>query len=474
MTAKKEKMHISVLITVIVAAIVVVGAFGWAIWRNSDAAIEGTVAVTVGENNVSKAEFSYYYSMQVNYFLNTYEQSGLLSYLGIDTDKSLSSQTCLFDSDKSWAEYFAESALDEIEETYVLYSESVKAGFTPDSEEIQKTLEQYKSTFETYAKTSSMDLDSYLTAAYGKGVTWDRFKTYMERSLIASQYGDEVYDGIEVSEDEIDEYFKDNKASFYTVDYRSVTFDYDEDDAASKTEAKKKADEFAAKATDADSFKSLAWDLLTDAKKTEYEKTENTDYTLKTGSTVSSLASSAHDWFVSSDRKPNDVTVVDDADSECYVVYSYVLGAVKDYKLANVRMFFISEDDTDDIKTATSAWNSSAKTEDAFKELVAKYNASSENGGLYENITKGYTVDVVNDWIFADGRKAGDAEIIADTETEDSEGSYFVYYVSSGDEYWHYASETQVRSKKYSSSYEEFAKLYETVKKDNVIKDVIS
>ena len=56
-TAKKEKMHISVLITVIVAALIVVGAFGWAIWRNSDAAIDGTVALTVGDNNVSKAEF---------------------------------------------------------------------------------------------------------------------------------------------------------------------------------------------------------------------------------------------------------------------------------------------------------------------------------------------------------------------------------------------------------------------------------
>ena len=82
-TAKKEKMHISVLITVIVAALIVVAAFGWAIWRNSDAAIDGTVALTVGDNNVSKAEFSYYYNTQVNYFINTYEKSGLLSYLSI-------------------------------------------------------------------------------------------------------------------------------------------------------------------------------------------------------------------------------------------------------------------------------------------------------------------------------------------------------------------------------------------------------
>ena len=58
---KKEKMHISVLITIIVAVIVVAAAFGYAVWRNSDAVFENSVAVTVGDTEIYGPEFSYYY-----------------------------------------------------------------------------------------------------------------------------------------------------------------------------------------------------------------------------------------------------------------------------------------------------------------------------------------------------------------------------------------------------------------------------
>lgn len=473
-TAKKEKMHISVLITVIVAALIVVGAFGWAIWRNSDAAINGTVALTVGENSVSKAEFSYYYNTQVNYFINTYEKSGLLSYLGIDKTKSLSSQTCTFDSSKTWADYFAESAVSKIEQTYVLYSESIKAGFTPDNEEIQTTLDQYKTAFEAYAKTSKVNLDTYLSAAYGKGITWDRFKTFFEKSLIATQYGNKISDGIEASEDEITKYFNDNKSTYYSVDYRSVTFTYTAKDEASKTEAKKKADEFAAKAVDEATFKTLAWDLLTDEKKAEYEKAGTTDYSLTSGSTASTLPGDASTWFMADGRKTGDTTVIDNSSSSNYTVYFYVKCALKDYKLANVRVLFLSSTgDTaaDTIKAATDKWNASGKTEADLEALVKEYNSAASNGGLVENITKGYTADAVNDWIFTDGRKAGDSAVVEDT-TSDSKGTYILYYVSDGDVFWHYAAESQVKGTKYNEKYAELKKGYETVKKDDVIKSV--
>ena len=94
--------------------------------------------------------------------------------------------------------------------------------------------DRYKTAFEAYAKTSKVNLDTYLSAAYGKGITWDRFKTFFETSLIATQYGNKLSDGIEVSEDEITKYFNDNKSTYYSVDYRSVTFTYTAKDEASK------------------------------------------------------------------------------------------------------------------------------------------------------------------------------------------------------------------------------------------------
>ena len=474
-TVKKEKMHISVIITIILAAIVVVGAFVFVLWNKSDAAAENKVAVTVAGKQISGPEFMYYYQSEVNYFVNTYSQSGLLSYIGLDTSKKLSSQKCSFDTNKTWAEYFSERAVDSIKETYTLSMESEKAGFTPDREDIDSHISEYKTVFEKAAKENKLSLDSYIKAIYGKGVTWDKFVFYLERAVIAEQYSQKVLDDIKVEEDEITKYFNDNKASYYEIDYRAVDFTYAADKEDSKKEAKAKADEFVGKITDEESFKTLAWATLSDETKKSYEKAENTDFTLKTGSTASTLDSSVSKWIIDPERKAGDTFVADISGSHKYTVYYFKNASLRDYKLADFRLASVAKSKENAETKANELlekFNASDKTAGAIEKIITEYDADSK-GGVFENISKGSMPAKLNEWIFADGRKAGDTAVIYNDATKDSEVYYVVCYIEDGDVYWHAAATSSVRQQKYNETYEAFAKNYETVSDKDVINSLV-
>lgn len=66
------------------------------------------------------------------------------------------------------------------------------------------------------------------------------------------------------------------------------------------------------------------------------------------------------------------------------------------------------------------------KTEEAFGELAKKYSedGNAAEGGIYEDVTKGYMVAEFENWAFEEGRKAGDIGIV---ETEF--GYHIMYFI---------------------------------------------
>lgn len=77
-------------------------------------------------------------------------------------------------------------------------------------------------------------------------------------------------------------------------------------------------------------------------------------------------------------------------------------------------------------------------TEENFIALSDENNddpGSAENGGLYENVIPGQMVTEFNDWIFTEGRKEGDCEIVKTTY-----GYHLIYFISGGESDSWYAS----------------------------------
>ena len=65
------------------------------------------------------------------------------------------------------------------------------------------------------------------------------------------------------------------------------------------------------------------------------------------------------------------------------------------------------------------------------------------NGGLYEDVPKGYMIAAFQDWCYEDGRQSGDTGVIYSSST----GAHIMYFVGYGDtQYWHYACENALRS----------------------------
>ncbi len=125
-------------------------------------------------------------------------------------------------------------------------------------------------------------------------------------------------------------------------------------------------------------------------------------------------------------------------------------GEDNDYPLTAMRHILImAEEDengeyTDEAIAAAHAaaeelyqiWKDGEQTEESFAELAEQYTddgGSMDNGGLYEDIYKDQMVDGINNWLFEEGRAAGDTAVI------DNNGSYvgthIVYFVGQGELY---------------------------------------
>ena len=87
-------------------------------------------------------------------------------------------------------------------------------------------------------------------------------------------------------------------------------------------------------------------------------------------------------------------------------------------------------------------WQADGGTEEAFAALATANTddtATAASGGLCANIAPGDTVTAFNDWIFAEGRQAGDCELV---ETEF--GWHVVYFVQEGGLLWKLAAESDL------------------------------
>lgn len=126
----------------------------------------------------------------------------------------------------------------------------------------------------------------------------------------------------------------------------------------------------------------------------------------------------------------------------------------------------ISDEAKEDAKTEAERileeWKSGDATEDSFGDLANEYSTdpgSNTNGGLYEDVAPGQMVTEFDDWIFGDGRQAGDTDIV-----ETQYGYHIIYYVGATENYyWKSTVESELRYRDYNSAITEITGSYTTV-----------
>jgi len=478
--AKKLKLYTSAFVAAVAIMAVAAIVFGIITFvSNSGMKEKNTVALTVGQHEISNAELNYHYIDAINNYYSNYGE--YVSLFGLDVTKPLNEQFADEEAGETWADYFLTSASENVRAIYAMNDAAAAEGFTL-SEEDAASIETTISNMELYATLYGYEnAEAYLKAMYGKGASMENYRAYMEKSILADAYYNAhneslVYDDAALRAEEADKY---NEFSSYSYCYYYLgsskfqeggtiaedgTVTYSEEEKAAAVAAAEEA----AKALTAEEITTVeeldaAIAALSINEGIEASSTKCEDYG------YNSINSTLADWVTAEDRKAGDLTYIangTDTISGYYVVY-FQGSNDNTYMLKNVRHILVGfehnhvegeEHDHSEItyteeeiaaakaeaEEILSQWQSGEATEDSFAALANEKSDDGDGttGGLYENVYKGLMVEAFEDWCYDDARKAGDTGIV---ETE--YGFHVMYFVGNSETtYRDYLIANQLRS----------------------------
>ena len=451
--AKKEKTIIKT--GCILAVVICVCIAAWKFYDNYQE--KHGPYITVGSHEIQKAEFDYYYYSSLNSFASTY--GSYLSYFGLDTSKPLDQQQ--YSDTMTWDDYFQQQAVNQLKNVYALTDEANEKGFEYDA---SSDYDDMVTSIQSYAQQQGVSADEYCKSVFGSDATLEGIKPYVEMSGLASAYYNDIEDNIEVTDDEINTYYDENKDNYDSVDYRvckieadmpeeeteaeteaqteaaaestsettaesasetAVTENQTETMSAEESEAAAKAEEEAKAAAMAEA-KAKADEMLSKIKdEASFEKvydkyaSDTSVDSLNTDKKKSSISpTDVANWLFEADRQAGDTTVIEDTSNNAYYVVYFKDRYLDHTKTVDVRQILISADtsssdaaETDETETAAAGETETAETESAEAQEQAKEDAKAAAKVKAEQILK--------DWKSGDATEDSFAEL-AKTYSDDT------------------------------------------------------
>ena len=457
--SRKKKTIIYTVIGVVVAALVA----ALLIWNaNFDFFLSRTTAATVGGKDVSLAELSYYYyNARMNEFY-------YYSALGIPVPDD--SELWDDETGQTYRDHFLETALDSAQEIAALSDEARKNGHT--EAEVKDDLDQQVKNLKSSAASSGYSYSTYLKLLYGSYMSAGVFEKLYTMDLMAglayNDKADELLDSY--TEADLKAYYEadDHADSLDTFEYSYLCFipeavEEKDEDGNARDEDEVKAEKEAALA-EAKANAEAAMEAVKDGgsisdQASEYELTDSFYKDRMTSVGVTSAPAPVQDTLLS--MKADDIELVENGESGFYVVVLHSRRLVED-PTRDVRHILARAETTTDekgnavaptdeawaaakaeIEAIQAEYEAGAKTEDAFAALANEKSDDGDGttGGLYEKVdVNARYVPEFLDWIFADGRKAGDTGIVQhiakDTDGNKYWGYHFIYLVGDNDPVW--------------------------------------
>ena len=432
---KEERISTAVGIVFLVALVCLVASFPIRTYL----ATHETYVVINGEK-VNKVEFDYAYNTSKNNYITQY--GSYLSYFGLDTSKDLSTQ--MYSDTLTWQDYFEQNAVESLKQNKALMAEAKAAGFTYDTTDEYNT---FKETIKTSAASAGVSDKEYVRSIYGSYATMGRIEEYVKNDMVMNAYYQKLKEDNAPSDDEIQSYYEENKATYDSVDYRLTTIEADL--PTEPTELADPVEETAADTTGttdgtvaADTTQDTAYQpsdaeiakAMEDAKvlADDAEQTVAKDGEAHENEKKSSVNYMISDWLFDDARKAGDTTVITNDNSHCYYVVAFEKRYLDETPSADVRVIIPTEDKTGE--EILEEWKNGAATEDSFAELCKKYTQDTsavENGGLFEQVTKTGMTEELSNWIFDSSRQAGDTVAITVSDT-----TYVLYYIGQDQPEW--------------------------------------
>ena len=405
-------------------------------------------AVTIDGENYNVAKTSYYYQQICGNYASMFGQEYL---------QTLKTQS--YDDNRTWDDYFKEEAVNNMKFVHAASKAAKADGMSLDSDD-NATIQANVDSIKSAASAAGYSYGSYLKAVYGQYMSNSVLKSCLEDQILASKYATKYSeDNFVYTDEEIEAYYEENKNSYDLVDGAYVS-------VSGTPEAKTDADGNTVEATDEekqaamDEARETAEAILAEVEggadlETAAGKYDRASYTGGTEMTTST--GTAGEWLFDESRRPGDTEMLADEENSRYYVAAFNSRKRNEAPDYNVRHILVTAENLDlpDGETATEeqltaraqeildSWDG---TEHGFAKLAGEYSqdgGSNANGGLYEDVPKGYMVAAFEDWCYEDGRQSGDTGIVYNAST----GAHIMYFVGYGDTpYWHYACENALRN----------------------------
>lgn len=163
------------------------------------------VVATAGDRKLTVGMLQLYYWNEVTAFINQMYSYGMDPVnMGLDPYMALDVQTCALVENRTWQQYFLESALNSWHHFNALDIAAEKAGYQLDAS-LQADLDAMPQTLADMALSMGFaDAQTLLNDRMGAGATLEDYYTFMEVYYHGSSYANHVYETYEPAEGEID------------------------------------------------------------------------------------------------------------------------------------------------------------------------------------------------------------------------------------------------------------------------------
>lgn len=445
---QERRQNLIGILAVICGLAVIAVVYFSAAFYNNGTIMRRRISMESANHQINNCMLSYYVYEEYRDFINLHYED-LDSVYKLDSKKSLKKQDSTLE-DGSWYDYFVSRAREDLE-TLLLYAEAAEdAGLQLDSEDRAAIDARIKDLQES-ADAQGYSNNEYYEFMYGRGVREEDLRDCFALEALADKYQQTyVEDAFSYTDAELEAGFNENPKAHAAVDYLylTITPDYEEDaDETAKAAAKEAAAQWVERFKTCSSvadFQQTAKEYTAamyniDPDDTEVMELLNVSmYYTSEGVTYTDndFGNAAFDSAV----KAGDIIVTGTADTQ-YTIYCITKPMYKPtYLTANIGLIPFSSNTFGSIDTAQSyaerAHSSFAEdpTAEKFAELSETYSSDynlTKNGGRITDAKRGQLNSLVENWVFEEGRKAGDNAVVQSTD-----GSYLVWYIGEGHMAW--------------------------------------
>ena len=491
---RREEKRSNLLYGLIAAAVLIALIVSF-VWR-SDFIPKMTTAATIDGEKYTAAEVEYYYQTAYRNFVSNSQYSYFLSYLGLNTNATLKSQSInstaaamlgieLPDADAesaeadseadplaptgmTWHDYFLDEALDNMRVIQAALKAAEAEGFQYPAG-VQAQYDDNMDALKAVAAASGISVSQYLKGNFGAGVTEKVYGEQLMRVLRYSAYADAYQDSLTYSDSELEDAYGADRNTYDHVSYEVVSFsgaaESTTDDEGNTVEPTE--EEAAAALEAAQDLAQTVLDGFQDGGDLEELANENDGTYSKNENGTYSAGSVMSEWLYDSTRKSGDASTLADGTVQYVVVFHdrfrdenptidirHILVPLGSGSIAEGEEGY--EDEQAQLKADAHAkaeellaqWQSGEATEDSFAALALKESTdgSKYDGGLYTEVYQGQMVTEFNDWCFDAARQSGDTGVV-DTQY----GSHVMYFSAENMQRWQSQAASTLRNEAYTA-----------------------